>query len=865
MKRITTIYIGLIIFLSLILHLVLVASSWAQGYTIRDNKLVIWEREDWEAWRFPRGAVEIVPYKEVKPRLMRTDMDVVADASLFVHRVEKDFRGEFPYRLPYPTRIDSIMGLMNIQGGIKNVGSNPEDGPNILDGDPHTFWGPDPTDDLEDWWIEVDLGRLVSATEIVLRFVEEAEGDVFETFKVSTSRGEAAYVGARFLEWRQIFRSRIPDPVRRVYEIPLEPTAKGKYEGEGDEIQYIRIQATDGADKGKEVSRREYEAFPPEMKGPVEYYKRTLLGEERVISAEGYRALYPEEKGPIRYYRIPLPRLAEIEVWGIGDNASVGAVQRGGSVQTTGTYFSLRGSASIDGAYPTHSLVQRFREGDGLLIDLGATFWVDRTRTIMAQRERNWKQYIPSYKIKGSDGTRTSDGDLVWQTLSPESRETMEAGTVLERVEDLFDPHKIRYFMLEFFTNVFILSEFQAYGEGYIPGVTLTSPIIELALDRAMSYIHWRGTAPEGTRVEIRTRTGDELKETVRYYDVDGNPVTERVWRRLPTLFRIPPQVELVPGDDWSLWSAPYAHSGDLVASPSPRRYLQLEARLLSDDPKRHSSIERVEVDLFTPLVQEAIGEIAPVRTKRPGVSSPFSIFIRMKHLPRNVGFDGLLLTCPDRVEMKLVGIHRGREEDFGTGQEEEMHGVEVLKATTDSIQVGFPEVLRPLGWDLLEIQFDAAIFLKGTPFEVFLTNSSMPDSPQRVIPGDATSLFEGRGMRVTVPVDRGVIGDVSVSPNPFTPNGDGINDHASIQFSIFNADVDKLLDVVVYDLGGGVVRRLSDRRRDISGRHTVSWDGREDSGRKASPGIYLVRIRVDADSDGAERTAACRLVSMVY
>ena len=45
-----------------------------------------------------------------------------------------------------------------VRPGISRVGSNPQLAEHILDGDPTTFWEPDPRDPIEQWWIEVGSG-----------------------------------------------------------------------------------------------------------------------------------------------------------------------------------------------------------------------------------------------------------------------------------------------------------------------------------------------------------------------------------------------------------------------------------------------------------------------------------------------------------------------------------------------------------------------------------------------------------------------------------------------------------------------------------------------------------------------------------
>ncbi len=68
--------------------------------------------------------------------------------------------------------------------------------------------------------------------------------------------------------------------------------------------------------------------------------------------------------------------------------------------------------------------------------------------------------------------------------------------------------------------------------------------------------------------------------------------------------------------------------------------------------------------------------------------------------------------------------------------------------------------------------------------------------------------------------------------PNPFNPS-------TKIEFELKAAGPVKLL---IYDLTGRRVAVLADGRRE-AGRHTVTWEGRDASGRAVSGGLYLLRI----------------------
>ena len=107
------------------------------------DQLRITSSSDWREWQLPGDAVD-VDGGTLKPSFVRRDIDAVTNA--------RDFQ----------------------EGGIRKVGSNPSDALNIIDGDYQTFWSPDRTDTMEDWWIEVDLGRVVSARKIELHFAADS-------------------------------------------------------------------------------------------------------------------------------------------------------------------------------------------------------------------------------------------------------------------------------------------------------------------------------------------------------------------------------------------------------------------------------------------------------------------------------------------------------------------------------------------------------------------------------------------------------------------------------------------------------------------------------------------------------------------
>lgn len=97
--------------------------------------------------------------------------------------------------------------------------------------------------------------------------------------------------------------------------------------------------------------------------------------------------------------------------------------------------------------------------------------------------------------------------------------------------------------------------------------------------------------------------------------------------------------------------------------------------------------------------------------------------------------------------------------------------------------------------------------------------------------PNDA--LFSPTGTTLTL----------SVSPDPFSPDGDGVDDLVNIEVSGVTGGTMRL---TIYDSQGGPVRTLFDGEP-FSG--AVIWDGTSDSGARAQIGLYILYIEVDGKS----------------
>ncbi|MCY3668850.1 MAG: gliding motility-associated C-terminal domain-containing protein, partial [Gemmatimonadetes bacterium] len=107
----------------------------------------------------------------------------------------------------------------------------------------------------------------------------------------------------------------------------------------------------------------------------------------------------------------------------------------------------------------------------------------------------------------------------------------------------------------------------------------------------------------------------------------------------------------------------------------------------------------------------------------------------------------------------------------------------------------------------------------------------------------------------------------ISVVPAVFTPNGDGINDEASFRFAVVKVGDDSPVEVLIYDLQGRLIRRLVEQRALSTGSYGIAWDGRDEQGAVVPPGVYLARVRVDTDTEGARigRSEIFRTIAVTY
>ena len=776
--------------------LVVLAGLLVPGQGLRAQQVRFDTAREWGEWNLPLGAVEVTPQGAIQPIRVRKNVNAVANAAAF-------------------------------GGGIRTAGSNPDDAPLVMDGDPTTGWNLDPQDKPSDWFVEVDLGRGVSARAVNLVFDQEAPP--FELFDLFLSTGE---------------------PETDNIAAPIE----------GSLVYRIKERF-----KENERHRITYRIDQPDLM-PIQFLRFEPL------------------------LHVPGARLVEVEVEAIGDNLSLSLLERGGNVDVNINLDSNapqplgKARALFDG-----DLYERWNAGTAsraqtdinahIVLDLGAVYWTDLTRIIggvvvrsgfgggITTRHfvsrRRWGFRV--YEFMTSDGSLSPDGTRIWTKhfsgISPGSE------TSRGLVDHHYDSIPTRYVRILWkFWDTACSSSFQSeegvsqssargcsagggtdeiqiFGQGYPREAILRSPLIDLDNSKNLNSIEWTGDTPSGTRIDIRSRTGNEVMEQYTFYDKNNKEVTEKRYNKLIKSFRGPIDTSRVAGGDWSPWSNIYSISGEGFQSPSPRRFMELDIRLVTESPETAATLDRVAINFTPPLAQQVIGEVYPMEVS-PGAAVQFSYFLRPRQT-RSGGFDSITMEASSPLEFTAAYI--------------DDEAVETQAKETDrGFQVTFPRAIS--SDQLVEMRFNSSVFLQATRFDAFLQDTGDLAVRQRVDPGDASPQVESSTNVVRLPVTQDLLANLDLSTPVITPNGDGRNDALHIELDLVNVLEPRPLHLRLYDLSGRLVRTQD--QESTAGQQVFTWDGRGPGGALVPPGIYVVELNVAGDTQ--ERNAR-RIISVVY
>ena len=304
-------------------------------------------------------------------------------------------------------------------------------------------------------------------------------------------------------------------------------------------------------------------------------------------------------------------------------------------------------------------------------------------------------------------------------------------------------------------------------------------------------------------------------------------------------------------GESWSEWSPWNARSEVALTVPEPRNYLQFEARMLARildaTPRLDSLVIWFEEGPFPATL--ASGSISPARASI-GVDTLFTYTLQLQMEESDAGVERLAILTPWPARLDAGGAQ-------GLGEA----AVASSYATSDSLVLTFdPPVTSATGTTEVVIPFTTRLLSASHEFEALLFAPGQAASLQVERREGTDPVTELPYTTVAEAADFGipVLDHVQAHPGVFTPNGDGRNDFAVLGFTLGRVS-GSFVHVEIYDVGGRLVRSLPPSRLSpgsyspIGGRDEAlpgRWDGLDDEGRLAPPGLYLYRIVVDLEPD---------------
>ena len=425
----------------------------------------------------------------------------------------------------------------------------------------------------------------------------------------------------------------------------------------------------------------------------------------------------------------------------------------------------------------------------------------------------------------------------------------------LDVVVDLrFPTQSIRWITLQPFPRRnWEIAEFEVYGEGFVEETTYLTQILDFGQPINWGKIRWSADVPEGTRIEIRTRTG-QTPDPSLYFAENTNGDLDQI--ALKDYLKIDVGARLAPVYDtahWSFWSTPYEFAsglrdegtvaaawadGTALLSPGPSQYIQVEIKLYSTftaAPRLEQlSLQFAEV----PSAQEVVGEIWPIIVE-DFTPTTFTYVVRPIFGVGDVGFDHLEIRTPTRVDSVRSVLINDQAVDFALFPP-------VLE--DDRLIVGFPPLRdeQEDSFKQIEVIFDATVLRFGTEFSGWVFNSTDADQVrQQIQPGNATFRFSGDALSVKTPLGGDLLIQVEAGPGVFTPNGDGVNDKVVFSYKLREVATARPVSLRIYDLAGRVVHILPATSAK-SGAFEQAWNGRNAQGQLLPPGTYLYELTLE-------------------
>jgi len=439
--------------------------------------------------------------------------------------------------------------------------------------------------------------------------------------------------------------------------------------------------------------------------------------------------------------------------------------------------------------------------GRTFTVDLGMDRAINRVRLLPGGTAQVQPEYfVRGYRLEVSSERQPE----IWLRLAEQRANfQMTVDTSQDTTWSTFDaagnpvPRVGRYVRLTIIredrSNWVSLGDIEVYGTGYSSEGRL-SGVLEFAGPVNIGRLLWQGEALEGTQVRLWTR-GREGQQ-------DG------AWQEA---------------------------SAALFAGAEPQGGLDYQVELTTADPLITPGLSQLSVEWDPVLVaRRSWGSVQP-DTARKGEYTTLTYRVDLELESGDYGVDYLQLGATIGVEAVLFnGVPV--EHQWRADESEGRTRIELGQALRES------GVLEVTGRAL--VLQDRTVILSSVGSRVQESAAGYVNWQNAAEAPGATWTVRGLGAPPRL------ISAVEISPRPFSPFRDG---QVEFGFVVGNLQQETEISVEVFSLSGAKVRRLSQ----VGGAraYSLAWDGRDQDGRIAAPGLYLYEIRVDAEDDAASRT----------
>ena len=493
---------------------------------------------------------------------------------------------------------------------------------------------------------------------------------------------------------------------------------------------------------------------------------------------------------------------------------------------------------------PFQPIVPAF--GIWIILDFGRQIGVERIRfyprnTVVPNPNKPFhNDFLRGYEVWVNDQlTNTIAG-------APDKLAARNADNNEPIVEVELDPQYVRLIKLRSLAELpFEVDEIEVFGTGYLPQAEYLSDLIDLGGPATVGPVRWReSVVGEALFSELSVRMRSGLDNTPILYQQQifvlfgGVQRTEVTGKEYWALERQEQALLVADDESWSPWKR--VTQGALNPTPTPRQFVQFGLEFAGElfDTRL---VDELSFDYLQPPLADSLrAEVFP-RSATAEESVTFRYAILLRGNDEIHGFD--------RIEVDS----NAPVEDIGNVT---VNGRPVEARIESSTDEGFSIALPLVTEDesVVELSFDIPIFRFGTTFSGRAINSQFPEVPQRFEPGQVvdfgpTDIDELSGLTVAIPKQQigRLVGVIDVSNKVVTPNGDGVNDVLEVQFNLLQIVAPAPVILEIYDLSGRRVHRAEIERG--VGPASLSWDGTVPGEGLAAPGVYVWRLRVDADA----------------